>query len=74
MEKELYLGENLNRAIEVRNGKRIAILDGREKKNPAAYAARAGEFVVTRRDGAAPCDVAYYGHPANQKLRACHEY
>lgn len=61
MEKELYLGENLNRAVEIRDGKRIAILDGREKKNPAARAARAGEFVVTRRDGTAPGDVGYYG-------------
>ena len=65
MEKELYLGENLNRAIEVRDGNRIAILDGREKKNPTARAARVGEFVVTRRVGAAPGDVAYYGYPAN---------
>ena len=64
-EKEMYLGENLNRAVEVRDGVRFVVLDGRENGNPKARARREGVFKITRQDGRAPGDVDYYGVSSN---------
>ena len=60
---EIYLGENLNKAIVVGpEGERLLVLDGRELKNPAAdRRVPAGTYLVTRKDGRAPGDVDYYG-------------
>ena len=63
MAKEIYLGENLNKALVAGPaGERLLVLDGREWKNPAAARrVPAGTYRVTRTDGCAPGGVDYYG-------------
>ena len=57
--KEIYLGENLNRAI---NDDGLLILDGRERKNRAARRkVPDGVYQVTRTSGSAPGGVMYWG-------------
>ena len=61
--QEIYLGENLNRALVAGpEGERLLVLDGRERENPAAdRRVPAGTYRVTRTDGRAPAGVDYYG-------------
>lgn len=61
---EIYIGENLDMArCPAGQSPMTLSLDGREFRNPAAYRrAPAGVYVITRTEGVAPGDVAYYGY------------
>jgi hypothetical protein len=61
----MKLGTNLYYAVVIdESGRRRVVLDGRENKNPAARVrVPPGTYVLEKKDGTAPGDVDYYGHP-----------